>query len=582
MDETNKDISDYLDAILRRRVSIGVIATSIFIIGCLVAILWPATYRSAATILIEEQEIPSELVRSTVTSYALQRIEEIKQRVMTRSRMMEIIEQYDLYSDERKRETTEEIISRIRNDITMEPISADVIDPISGRPTAATIAFKLAFKGENPAKVQKVANDLTSMYLEENLKTRATKASETYKFLTDEANRLSDEISRREAKLAEFKEANLNRLPELKSLNTTLMERTERELDSVKSEIQSLHDRQIYLEGQLTLIDPHGENVQMSPSARLKALRTEYIALRARYSDDHPDVQRMKREIEGLERKIGVVDDSDAIQQQLAALNNDLVGLQERYSDDHPDVVRLKQTIAGLEADLAKSDSASQRADLTPASPDNPAYVTLQSQLNQTQGEIANAESRRGQLEKKLAQLEKRLIETPQVEREFQILNRGYQNAVTKYQEIKAKQLQAEIAQQLEAERKGERFTLIDPAALPEEPISPNRPAILFLSLVLALGGGLGYALAVESMDSSVRGVKGVVQAVRVAPLAVIPYLENDREVSMGKRRNLAAVAGTLAIVVVALLLIHYFWTPLDVLWFKALRRASTTTGIDL
>jgi len=140
---------------------------------------------------------------------------------------------------------------------------------------------------------------------------------------------------------------------------------------------------------------------------------------------------------------------------------------------------------------------------------------------------------------------------------------------------VHAKQMEAQIAQQLEKDSKGERFEIVEPPIMPEEPISPNRPAILFLSLLLALGVGIGYALARESLDDSVRGSKSLVMAVGAAPLAVIPYLENDSEISARKRRFATRAAAVVGAVILAIALAHYFWTPLDVLWYKALRKAD-------
>ena len=190
MEEQTLDFSDYMGAFKRRRLSIFVIAVTVFVMGALAALLWPATYKSSATILIKEQDIPSELVQSTVTSFASQRIQQISQRVMARPNLMEIINQYKLYEDERKRLTTEEIIAEMRDNIGLDMIEAAVVDPRSGRPTAATIAFQLSFSGENPTQVQKVANELMSLYLKENLKERSEKASETFTFLSDESERL--------------------------------------------------------------------------------------------------------------------------------------------------------------------------------------------------------------------------------------------------------------------------------------------------------------------------------------------------------------------------------------------------------
>src|SRR5215468_3013334 len=136
-----RDLSDYLAAISRRRLSalicIGIGVT----LAVLLALLLPAHYQAGATILIEQQEMPADLVRSTVTSFADQRIQTISQRVMTTETLMKLIERFDLYASERRRESREELIARMRSDIDFKMISADVIDPRSGRPTAATIAF---------------------------------------------------------------------------------------------------------------------------------------------------------------------------------------------------------------------------------------------------------------------------------------------------------------------------------------------------------------------------------------------------------------------------------------------------------
>jgi hypothetical protein len=135
--------------------------------------------------------------------------------------------------------------------------------------------------------------------------------------------------------------------------------------------------------------------------------------------------------------------------------------------------------------------------------------------------------------------------------------------------------ISAEIAQELEKDSKGERFVIIEPPILPEEPVSPNRPAILFLSFVLALGCGIGYAAVGESLDDTVRGSKSLSFAVGSAPLAVIPYLANDTEIRKHRRSVATRVTAAAAAIVLTIAMLHYFWTPLDVLWYKALRKAD-------
>ena len=575
MEEQTLDFSDYMGAFKRRRLSIFVIAVTVFVMGALAALLWPATYKSSATILIKEQDIPSELVQSTVTSFASQRIQQISQRVMARPNLMEIINQYKLYEDERKRLTTEEIIAEMRENIGLDMIEASVVDPRSGRPTAATIAFQLSFSGESPTQVQKVANELMSLFLKENLKERSVKASETYTFLSDESERLNRKISALEETMAVFKEQHANTLPELSQLNQQLMDRTEREITDIDSQLRSQQQTRIYLQGQLAQLKPYGIDVSLDPATRLQALRTQYLGLLARYSSEHPDVIRMKREIEGLEQETGGVDSSAEQLKQIEALRGELATLRKKYAAQHPDVVKLERQIKALESSVSSPPKTSSLASAAADNPDNPAYIQLAAQIEAADTEIRSLQEKKQLLEGKLADYEQRLVETPQVEREYRTLARDLQNAIDEYQNVHVKQISAQIAQQLEQDSKGERFVIVEPPILPEEPVSPNRPAILFLSFVLALGCGIGYAAVAESLDDAVHGGKSLALAVGAAPLAVIPYLETDTEAGRRKRRLATKATAAAAAIILAIAMLHYFWTPLDVLWYKALRKAD-------
>lgn len=584
MEEQTKDLRDYIGAFRRRRNSILITSVVILAVSALAALLWPPTYRSTATILIEEQEVPPDLVRSTITSYAAQRIQQINARVMTRANLMQIVEKYNLYSSKRRYETTEEILERMRGDIKLDTLSADVVDPRTGRPTPATIAFSLAFEGEAPEVTQKVANELTSLYLNENLRSRTEKASETFTFLSAEAEKLSQYIAELETQLATFKEKNVDRLPELTQLNMQLIERTEREILDADNQLRSLDDRKFYLEGQLAQINPMtqmmsegGERI-LDPVTRLKMLRSEYASASSRYSPDHPDVTRLKREIAGLEKQTGAVDSSQEQAKEMAKLRTELSDVQKKYSAEHPDVIRLTRAVASMEETL-KQRSATPEKNIAKEKPENPAYITLQAQVESVKSQMQAFAEQRESRKKKLAEYEKRVQQTPEVERRYLTLKRDYENSVRRYQEIKAKQMEAEVGQQLEKERKGERFSLIDPPQLPEEPVKPNRPAIIILGFLLSMGGGLGFAAVAESVDSSVRGVRGATELFNMPPLSVIPYMRNSvdlaREVKT-RKIIVAAIAGSFVLIVV---LAHFLWTPLDVLWFKGLRKVDTVIG---
>jgi succinoglycan biosynthesis transport protein ExoP len=575
MTEQTLDFSDYLDALKRRRMAVFAIAATVFIAGALFALLWPPTYESKATILIKEQDIPPELVQSTVTSYASQRIQAISQRVMARSKLSEIINEYGLYAEDRERLTSEQIVEEMRENIDLNMIDAEVVDPRTGRPTAATIAFQLSFSGEHPEQVQKVANELMSLYLKENLRERSEKATETFTFLDEEAKRLSNNIAALDERLAAFKAEHAYSLPELSELNRQVLDRTEREMSDIDTQIRSLQERKILLQGQLAQIKPFGADANLDPATRLQALRTQYYGLIARYSEDHPDVIRVKREIEGLEQEIGGVDSSAEQLKQIEALRGELAALKKKYSDEHPDVIKLTRQIESLERSAKRAPARAALASAAAQNPDNPAYVQLKSQLEAADAELRALRSKKEDLRSKLAEYEQRLVKTPQVEAEYRSLARQFELETGKYKEISAKKMSAKIAQELEKDSKGERFEIVEPPIRPEEPVSPNRPAILFLSLVLALGSGIGFAAVAESMDDSVHGSKSIATTLGAAPLATIPYLENEVEVSKRKRQVATRAAAAVGAVVLVIVALHVFWTPLDVLWYKALRKAD-------
>jgi polysaccharide biosynthesis transport protein len=578
-EEQTKDLRDFIDGFRRRRRKFVVIFSVLFSISLLVAFLWPPTFRSTATILIEEQGIPSDMVRSTITTYAWQRIQTISQRVMTRANLLEIVDKHKLYASKRARETSEEIVGRMRQDIKLAPISSGVIDPRSGRATAATIAFTLSFDGENPAVTQKVASELTTLYLNENIKSRTEKVAETYDFMTSEVEKLNQQIAEYETQLAIFKEKNANRLPEHKELYLQQMNRAETELRDLQNEIRSLEERKVYIESQLSQVQPGGPAYStdgqpvLNTAARLKFLKTEYAMASVKYSPEHPDVIRLKREIEGLEQQTGSVSERQEQAKKLSQFRGELAAAREKYSNDHPDVINLTRQIEAMEASL-KESSELPEVSVAAEKPDNPIYISLKTQLDGIEVGLRTAAVKREQLNAKMADYERRIIQTPQVEREFLNLMRDYNNAREKYRELKAKQMEAQVGQELEKERKGERFSLIDPADIPEEPIKPNRPTIIFLGLILSLGAGFGYIAVAEALGNTVRR-RSLAMDLGTTLLSVIPYKENQEDVAKRLKTKRLVITTAAVSLVVMVILVHFLWTPLDVLWFKGLRRAD-------
>ncbi len=573
-----KTLRDYL-GIFRRQCGVALWVAALALVATVaIALAWPPLYRSSATILIEQQEIPTDLVRSTVSSYADQRIQIITQRVMTRANLVEIIRKYDLYAEDRRSDPLEVVVEAMRKDIEMKTISAEVVDPRSGRPTQATIAFTLTYENQSPQLAQKVANELTSLYLNENLSSRREMASQASDFLTEEADRVSEQISELERLLAEFKERNVERLPDMAQFNMQLADRTDRELMDVEQTLRSLKERRIYLHAQLLQVNPRGSLYSESgerildPADRLKSLRARYISQSGIYAAGHPDLVRMRKEIASLEAEVGTPQSAaKELDASLTSARGELAVSRERYGKEHPTVERLERQVAALEQDLAQQRSAVNTPVTEEA--DNPAYIQLQAQLQAVDAEIASLQEKETELRNKLRGIDQRIAGTPAVEQQYRGLSRDYDNAWAKYKDLKAKQMEAKLAESLETGRKGERFTLIEPPLLPEEPAKPNRMAIVLLGILLSIASGVAAAAVRENMDGTVRGAKGVTAVIDMTPLAGIPYIATEEDARKAVRRRWMLGGAVTTLISVVVLGAHFFFMPLDVLWYVVLRR---------
>lgn len=578
--EDIKGLGDYLAILHRRKKQLIIPAALIFIISTLLAIGLPAVYQSKATILIEQQEIPVDLVRSTVTSYAGERIQMISQRVMTTDNLSKIINDYDLYKDARKTTSMTILVEEMRKEISLEMISADVVDPRSGRPTTATIAFTLSFNNESPRTSQKVTNELVSLFLNANLERRAKSAIETTGFLATESKKLEGKVAELEKNLAEFKERNVNNLPELQQLNVQLMNRAENDLKRVDQQIRALEERKIYLTSELSQIDPDSGAVSargsriLSPRDRLKELQTSLISLSSRYSPSHPDLIKTKKEIAALREEVGDTGEASELNKQIKELRTQRALLRDRYSPEHPDLKKIERSLTQTEEALKKAVKAkkNEENDLDIES-DNPIYVQLKSQLNAAEGELGSMRELRQKLVDKITDFETRLLKSPQVEREYRNLTRDYDNALAKYKEVKAKQLEAELAESLERENKGERFSLIEPPLVPEKPSKPNRIAILFLGFIFSLAGGVGSVAVAEALSDAIRDTGGLIQLTGEPPLVTIPYIEIEAEKENQEALKKIVIKVGLVAMVLFIILFHFFIKPLDVLWFIVMRR---------
>jgi polysaccharide biosynthesis transport protein len=576
--QQSPDTREKLLSYWRRRGIFYLVAPIAMLATVVLALLLPSTYRSTATILIEQQEIPQELVRSVITSFADQRVQVISQRVMTTQNLLTLVDRYSLYPDIRQKEPREVLIEKMRSDIAMHMISADVIDPRSGNPTKATIAFSVSYQSRSPDLALKVANDLSSLYLNENLTSRTQLGQQTAAFFSEEASRQAAHIATLDKALTDFKEKHRNDLPDLMEVNLQTMERTELELHEADAKVDALDSQRVLLEAQLAQISPTsqvfsdtGQRV-MGPEDRLKVLKSQLASYKARFAPDHPDVVSTQREVDGLEKEVKIQDDTGDRLRELDEAKAALARAREKDSADHPDVVRLQRTVDALQHDVDAAAAVGKK-DTAKAHSDNPAYIQVKGQLDAVAVDRERAVKHRDELHAKFEDYQRRMAQSPEVEREYHSMSRELESAQLEYKMMLAKQTETQVSENLESERKGERFTMIEPPQMPEKPISPNRTLILVLGLLLSVAMGIGAAVMQESVDASVRGPGDIRQLLQVPALASIPIILTAQDQARHKKIVRYSWGGGLLGMILVVTAVHLFVRPLDVLWLIVLRR---------
>lgn len=568
-----QNLSDITDLIKRRKHCLIISFLVVFLVSAMVAFFLPSIYKSTAVILIEGQQIPPDFVQSTVHTVVEEVLQTINYRIMSRTRLLEIINQFNLYDDLVKRKTTEEVIERMREDININAKSAEIINERTGRSSTVTIAFELSYQWENPKKVEKVANILTSLYLEQNLKIREEKARSTSDFMEAEIKTQNNIIDQLEKKVAEFKKTHFRSLPEMANLNLQMFQKLEVTVENIAQQIKSIRERKIYLEGQLAGIDPDlpglrgADGLPLSPKDRLKYFNTSYITTRAFLSEKHPDLIKLKKEINSLEKEVAPGDEFRDRVIHLKEMKKDLAGMEVRLTDKHPDLINLKKSIKALENEMGL------KKNFETIPPENPAYLSLVTQIETAKMEIETLKKDRERLKLKLNEYEKRLGLTPQIELEYKLLTRDYENARFRYQDTLNKLMLAKSAEGMEKGKKGQKFTVIDAPTYPEKPYKPNRLAIILIGVILALGTAVGVASLKEFSDQAIRSDLELSILTKKPVLTAIPDMETREDRKRKRRKNwmisLSSITGTALFV----LTVHLVYEPLDVLWFRVLRK---------
>ncbi len=548
-----------------------------FILANLIAINMSHMYKSTATILIDQTVIPEEIVKSMVTNYAEKRIQIINKKIMSSENLTKIINKFNLYSEERGKSSIHSILDKMRGNTHMEMIGGEtIIDPRTNKPFKPTVGFELSFDSKSPEIAQKITNEFANLYIDFNLKYRSQRTEGAAGFLTQETDKLSNEIAGLEKKLAKFKEKNAGNLPGLNKINLGRINSIEEQLGKLNEKIRSLTENEFYLRNQLIHLDPNiatytvtGERVY-GIDDRLIALKAKYVALSSKYSKEHPDLVKMRREIVSLKKETGGSVNKYEYQIKLNDKETKLALIQDRYSPSHPDVKKLKLEISNLKKSLEQPVIVKDLP--IKIQPNNPAYIQMQTQLMATKSELNSAQVSRRKLEDKLLYYEKSFAKTPQIEREYKKLIRDYENAMSKYGEVKAKQREANMANSMEKATKGNEFLLLEPPLVPEDPFKPNRKAIVFLGGLASIAVAIGFVMVKEMLSPLIHTPGRLALVTGLLPLAVIPYIGAESEKGLLKKQKVIRIVSF----VIGVLVVTF------ILWLILLKGGTTENPLML
>lgn len=447
----------------------------------------PSVYKAESLVLVESQKIPESLVPSTVNSELQDRLATISQQILSSTRLQKIIDKFNLYSADKKSATQEEIIERMRKDIkiTLE----------RGWTRNQPGAFHISYLGSNPEITAAVANDITSLFVEENLRTREVQATGTSEFIGNQLEQAKKSLEEQEKKVSEYKRIHNGELPEQQQSLLSRLDQLRTELQGAQEAVARAQQTKMLLEGSVESAEasrmalmnagmqqasaPNVNPVTGAPMApvsnqprRSAVLANELAALRARYTDLHPLVKET--------------------QSALA------LALKEEQAED-----RRQAQAAADAADAAKKNAPSGTAEartarLTPEASqllvrEQERVQGLKTQLAVAQKELEARQAEQQQILGSIADYQSRVEKIPLRQQEMSSLTRDYDVSESNYKSLLTRNFTADIASDMEKRQKAERFTPLDMARVPEKPYKPNLPVWDSATVVLALllAGGI-------------------------------------------------------------------------------------------
>ena len=511
MEQPYKNIYDLLDSVYRRKWTLIMPSVLCTAAAVLISFILPPYYKSNTLVLVEQQVVPERYVSSTDKTPIDQRLKTIRQEIMSRTKLGQIIDDFKLYrEDEAKGEdslftkamkflqtrklgklTKDDLIERMRNDIEITVIG------VSAKSSGGN-AFSISYTGRDPFITMQVTSTLASFFIDENLRLREQFVEGTSEFLVSEMEKAKIDIEEQENVLRLFKEKNMGSLPEQLDANLRTLDRLQVELRSANDAIKNSEDRKTLLEEQLGLI----------PAARTAAVRV------------------------------------NPVEEELSKLKRDLITLQSMYKENYPDVIITKNRIKEIEEVLSKSAQKDAPKQEEPSQEAAGANSALYADLRAVKSQLQTLKQRDADIRKQIKALEKRVEDAPANEQKLTDIRRDYEISLRNYQSLLEKKLSAKLAENLEKKQKGEKFRVIDPANLPEKPYKPDKPKIMLTGMAAGLGIGMGLVFLFESLNPAFRRPEDLTGVLNHPVLAIIPVFSgkaadrSEKRLKVIKGRN--------------------------------------------
>jgi polysaccharide chain length determinant protein (PEP-CTERM system associated) len=500
---------DFVLEIWMRRKQVALLVFAAAFAAVVSFTIWlPDLYSAKATVLVETQQVSQEFVRSSVGAGLESRIQTIQQELMSRERLADLVARFTLYPDLRKKGVAfDAIIARLRRDIRLEPTAVDQ----QGYGGNRTIAFAISYSGRDPAIVAQVANRLASLYVEGNTKIREGQAVRTAEFLNTQLANVKKDLDANERRVSEFNLGHIGELPQQVAANLASLERLNTQLRlNGENQIRAM-DRRERLEKQLA-----DAASAPAPAAARPALS--------------PGVE------------------------QLANLRQQLEELKRKFTDQYPEVVRVRTELAALEQQLSEraATGSTGAAPTTNAVPSIDPTTRLSQAIEDTDTELKALKSEELALRQAIGGYEQRVENVPKRQEEFQALSRDYGTTKERYDALLKRYEEAQLAASLEQGQQVEQFRILDPAIAPSEPAAPNRLQLFVIGFVLSIGLALGAVLLAEKLDTTFHNVDEL-RAFVGMPTFSIPVIPT--RAAMGRKwRQLALTAVSIAVGVALIL----------------------------